>query len=106
MAIVRFEPDYQATQPDSYSIPRGTVLRSNLRPGERTACEYRTAHDVQLWPLRLNEARYYTRDVSQLDLPESLARSRRFPVPVADCRRDSAKDNQAGSAAVLSSRSR
>src|SRR5881409_1276154 len=55
MAIVRFEPDHQATQPDSYLIPRGTVLRSSLRPGDRTACEYRTAHDVQLWPLRLNE---------------------------------------------------
>src|SRR6202047_331848 len=53
MAIVRFEPDYQATPPDGYSIPRGTVLRSNLQPGERTACEYRTAQDVQLWPLRL-----------------------------------------------------
>jgi type VI secretion system protein ImpG len=72
MAIVRFEPDQQATQPDGYPIPRGTVLRSNLRPGERTACEYRTAHDVQLWPLRLNEARYYMRDVSELDLPPSL----------------------------------
>jgi type VI secretion system protein ImpG len=72
MAIVRFEPDHQAVPPESYLIPRGTVLRSNLRPGDRTACEYRTAHDVQLWPLRLNEARYYTRDVSQLELPEAL----------------------------------
>src|SRR3984893_8072904 len=72
MAIVRFEPDYQATPPDGYSIPRGTVLRSNLQPGERTACEYRTAQDVQLWPLRLIEALYYVRDVSQLDLPQSL----------------------------------
>jgi type VI secretion system protein ImpG len=72
MAIVRFEPDHQATQPEGYSIPRGTVLRSKLRPGEQTACEYRTAHDVQLWPLILNEARYYTRDVSQLDLPRAL----------------------------------
>jgi len=72
MAIVRFEPDHQATQPDSYLIPRGTILRSLLRGDDRTACEYRTAHDVQLFPLRLNEARYYTRDVSQLELPDSL----------------------------------
>jgi len=72
MGIVRFEPDQQATPPDSYLIPRGTILRSVLRGDERTACEYRTAHDVQLWPLRLNEARYYTRDVSQLELPDSL----------------------------------
>src|SRR5438874_3490119 len=72
MGIVRFEADQQATPPDSYLIPRGTILRSVLRGDERTACEYRTAHDVQLWPLRLNEARYYTRDVSQLELPDSL----------------------------------
>jgi type VI secretion system protein ImpG len=72
MGIVRFEPDQQATPPDSYLIPRGTILRSVLRGDERTACEYRTAHDVQLWPLRLEEARYYTRDVSQLELPDSL----------------------------------
>src|SRR5438094_4035218 len=51
MAIVRFEPDSQATQPEGYSIPRGTALRGDTRPGERTACEYRTAHDVQLWPV-------------------------------------------------------
>jgi type VI secretion system protein ImpG len=72
MAIARFEPDYQGTQPDGYSIARGTVLRSNARPGERTACEYRTAHNVELWPLKIIEARYYTRDVSQLNLPPSL----------------------------------
>src|SRR5437773_10354814 len=43
MAIVRFEPDYQAVPPESYLIPRGTILRSKLRPGEQPACEYRTA---------------------------------------------------------------
>jgi type VI secretion system protein ImpG len=72
MAIVRFEPDYQAIPPESYSIARGTVLRSNLRPGERTACEYRTAHDVRVWPLRLNEAHYHTRDTPQLELPDTV----------------------------------
>ena len=72
MAIVRFEPDYPATPPEGYRIARGTALRSNLRPGDRTACEYRTAHEIELWPLRLTEARYYTRDVSELDLPRSL----------------------------------
>ena len=70
MAIVKFEPDPHATPPEGYVIPRGTGLRSNLKPGERTACEYRTAQDVQLLPVRLAEARYYTRDVSQLELPE------------------------------------
>src|SRR3954454_13429943 len=34
MAIVRFEPDHQAVPPNSYLIPRGTPLRSNMRPGD------------------------------------------------------------------------
>ena len=106
MAIVRFEPDHQAIPPDSYLIPRGTVLRSILRPGDRTACEYRTAHDVQLWPLRLKEARYYTRDVSQLELPESLGGRAAIRFRLQTAGGHSAKDSEAGSAAVLSSRSR
>jgi len=72
MAIVRFEPSRHEIPPEGFSIPRGTVLRSNLRPGDRTSCEYRTAHALQLWPLRLNEARYYTRDYAELELPQSL----------------------------------
>jgi type VI secretion system protein ImpG len=72
MTMVRFGPDHPSIQPEGYTLPRGTVLRSTLTPGERTACEYRTAHEVQLWPVRLAEARYYTRDLSQLDLPPGL----------------------------------
>ncbi len=70
MAIVRFEPDAQASQlAEGYAIKRGAALRSMAGKGERTACEYRTAHEVTLWPVQLEEARYFTRDLSQLDLP-------------------------------------
>ncbi len=69
MAVVRFTPDQQASQlAKGYKIPRGTALRSNLGREDRTACEYRTAQDVELWPIRLSEVRYYTRDLAQLDL--------------------------------------
>ena len=44
--------------PTGHVIPRGTGLRAPLRKGDRTACEYRTAHEVTLWPLELVEARY------------------------------------------------
>lgn len=40
-------------------IPRGTVLRSIMGKDEATACEFRTAHAVTLWPLQLSQARYY-----------------------------------------------
>ena len=73
MTVVRFAPDAQATQlAEGFVIPRGTSLRSNLGRNDRTACEYRTAHEVSLWPIQLVEAQYYTRDVSQLNLPADL----------------------------------
>ena len=30
---------------------------------------YRTAHEVKLWPLRITEAKYYTRELASLGLP-------------------------------------
>src|SRR4051812_2142492 len=73
MAVVRFEPDPNAAQMESgFVVPRGSTLKSSLGKDERTACEYRTAHEVTLWPIRLAEAQYYTRDVGQLDLPREL----------------------------------
>jgi type VI secretion system protein ImpG len=39
-------------------VPRGTVLRMAQGRGDRVACEFRTAHDVTLWPLELTEAQY------------------------------------------------
>lgn len=73
MTVVRFVPDAQAAQlAEGFPIPRGTALRSNLGRNDRTACEYRTAHALTLWPIQLVEAQYYTRDVSQLALPVDL----------------------------------
>jgi type VI secretion system protein ImpG len=73
MTVVRFSPDEQASQlVEGFNIPRSTSLRSNLGRDDRTACEYRTAQDVMLWPVQLVEAQYYTRDVGQLGLPVEL----------------------------------
>jgi len=72
MAVVRFEPDLgEGSLAEGFKMPRGTVLRSPLGKGERTACEYRTAQDVVLWPVRLSEAEYFThaRDIPELKLP-------------------------------------
>jgi type VI secretion system protein ImpG len=73
MAVVRFEPILHETSLAAGSpIPRGTTLRAPLRRGERTACEYRTAHDITLWPLQIEEAKYYTRELAQFNLPGRL----------------------------------
>ncbi len=58
-AIVEIAGDRGGGVPATgHVIPRGTSLRAPLRKGDRTACEYRTAHEVTLWPLEVVEARY------------------------------------------------
>jgi type VI secretion system protein ImpG len=34
-------------------------MHSLLGKGDQTSCEFRTAHDVMLWPVQLTEARYF-----------------------------------------------
>src|SRR2546421_8758603 len=41
-----------------FTVPRGTVLRGQIPRGEVTACQFRTAHELTLWPVELVEARY------------------------------------------------
>ncbi len=61
MMVVEFSPDLQeASLADGFKVPRNTVLRSLLAKGDRTACQYRTAHDVTLWPLELSEVSYFS----------------------------------------------
>lgn len=70
MAVVHFAPEEQeAGLAEGPVIPRGTLLRSMLAKGNRTVCTFKTAHDVSLFPLRIVEARYYTRDTVELGLP-------------------------------------
>ena len=38
-------------------LPRGTVLESDLVPGTTTACTFVTAHDMEAWPLEIQEAK-------------------------------------------------
>ncbi len=73
VAIVQFLPDLsEGTLTEGYSLPRGTALRGKLLKGEQTACEFRTAHDVTLWPLEIVRAEYFSRDVANLELPDRV----------------------------------
>ncbi|ADG20100.1 type VI secretion protein, VC_A0110 family [Paraburkholderia atlantica] len=38
-------------------VPRHSMLRSAIPPGEQTACEFRSSQDVMLWPIDIVEAR-------------------------------------------------
>lgn len=71
MAIVEFTPDLtEGALADGFVLPRGTVLNSLLGKGEQTRCVFRTTQDVTLWPLQLNQANYFPRDVAALNLPD------------------------------------
>src|SRR5437588_4504526 len=70
MAVVRFDIEEQdSALAEGVVMPRGTLLRSILGRGDRTACTFQTAHDTRLLPLRIVEARYFTRDVGEFNLP-------------------------------------
>jgi len=73
MLVAQFTPDAAGAQlEEGFVIPRGSVLKTEISAEDRTACEYRTAHAVELWPIHLTEVQYYTRDVASLDLPREL----------------------------------
>ncbi|MEM9145008.1 MAG: type VI secretion system baseplate subunit TssF [Pseudomonadota bacterium] len=59
MMIAHLKPDpAQGGMDDGFLLPAGTALRSPLRDGDTTACVFRTAHDVRLYPLEVAEAEY------------------------------------------------
>ncbi|MES2117722.1 MAG: type VI secretion system baseplate subunit TssF [Pseudomonadota bacterium] len=77
MAVVQLQPDLSnPSLKQGYMVPRGSALRSVLGKGDSTACEYRTGHEVTLWPLELTEARFYTHSGvqagSDLQLPPAV----------------------------------
>ncbi|MFO1434477.1 MAG: type VI secretion system baseplate subunit TssF [Candidatus Competibacteraceae bacterium] len=59
MVVAQFRPDWnEGSLKEGFTLPRGSVLQSRLGKDDQTACEYRTAHEVTLWPLELVEAEY------------------------------------------------
>jgi type VI secretion system protein ImpG len=59
MIVAEFQPDWgHPGLVKGRSVPRHSVLKSNLDRYGTTRCEYRTAHAITLWPLRLSQAEY------------------------------------------------
>ncbi len=60
MAVVQLQPDMgEGSLAQGFTVARGSALHSMLGKGDHTACEWRTAHAVTLWPVELTEARYF-----------------------------------------------
>ena len=61
MAIVQMQPDLsEGSLADGFKLERGIALRSQVGKGDQTSCEFRTAHDVTLWPIELIDANYFS----------------------------------------------
>ncbi|WP_292290133.1 type VI secretion system baseplate subunit TssF [Marivita sp.] len=59
MMIAELTPDMEnADLAAGFTLPRQTVLRSKPVPGAQKACQFRTAHDLALWPVTIAEAEY------------------------------------------------
>lgn len=61
MMIAQLVPD--AADPNLAQgawVPRASALRSELARGQNTLCEFRTAHDVQLWPIEIAGVQFFS----------------------------------------------
>ncbi|WP_263143418.1 type VI secretion system baseplate subunit TssF [Pseudomonas sp. RIT-PI-AD] len=59
MCIVQFAPgEMTGNQSGGFTIPRDTRLKEPPQSERKTQCEFRTAHEVELWPLRLSSAKF------------------------------------------------
>jgi type VI secretion system protein ImpG len=58
MLVAQIQPDKSepGLATGSRTVPRGTAMHSVLSPDDLTACEFRTAHDVTLWPIEITSA--------------------------------------------------
>jgi len=57
MAIVQLRPRMsEGSLIKGFEVPRHSLLASSVPKDERTTCEFRTAHDVTLWPLAIVDA--------------------------------------------------
>lgn len=59
MAVVQFQPETaEGGLAGGFPIPRDSVLASLVANGEQTPCEYRTCHDVSVFPLEITRVEY------------------------------------------------
>ncbi|WP_102107687.1 type VI secretion system baseplate subunit TssF [Oceaniglobus roseus] len=59
MMVAQLQPDLaNASLAAGAVLPRGTALRSVPAEGTQTACMFRTAHEITLWPVEIVEAEY------------------------------------------------
>lgn len=60
LMVARLQPDLaNPALASGTTVTRGSALTSLVARGQNTRCEFRTAHDVTLWPLEIIQASYF-----------------------------------------------
>lgn len=61
MLIAQFRPELDETNlAQGVTIARGSSICSQLGKGDSSACDFRTAQDVVLWPIEITTAEYFS----------------------------------------------
>jgi len=61
MLVAQLNPELTETNlAGGYTVPRGSLMHATTPSDDSTVCDFRTAHDVTLWPLQVVEAKYFS----------------------------------------------
>lgn len=61
MTVLRLQPDLaDPGLARGHVVARGSTLTSELPRGQNTRCEFRTAHELRLWPLEIAQVQYFS----------------------------------------------
>ncbi|MBL0726390.1 type VI secretion system baseplate subunit TssF [Piscinibacter sp. HJYY11] len=61
MVVARMRPDpLDPNLTKGFTLKRGSALTAEMTRGQNTRCEFRTAHDVTLWPIEITSVQYFT----------------------------------------------
>lgn len=61
MMVARLRPDLlDPNLARGYTVKRGSALTAEAARGQNTRCEFRTAHEVTLWPIEIESVQYFT----------------------------------------------
>lgn len=72
MMVTRFQPNYaDPALAKGFVLPRQSALQSEVARGQNTRCEFRTGHEVTLWPLEIAAVQYFSHapDLPIAELP-------------------------------------
>lgn len=72
MTVVQLQPKpTEGSLAAGFPVRRDTALKSPRGKGDEASCEFRTAHDVTLWPVEISQASFapYSRELGGDDAP-------------------------------------